>query len=88
MKTTPPWSDEQVAKLNEWQRCSRVHPFTCGGDRTDAAHKRYAAEHGGDFGQLLATPDGWVCPVCDYRQAWAHDFMLKGAPPNPFPERP
>ena len=25
---------------------------------------------------LLATSQGWVCPVCGYKQDWAHDFML------------
>jgi hypothetical protein len=25
---------------------------------------------------LMATSDGWVCPFCDYRQDWAHDFMF------------
>lgn len=25
---------------------------------------------------LIATEKGWVCPVCDYTQNWAHDFMV------------
>lgn len=25
---------------------------------------------------LVATPDGWTCPTCDYTQGWAHEFML------------
>lgn len=24
---------------------------------------------------LVATQFGWKCPVCDYRQNWAHSFM-------------
>lgn len=24
---------------------------------------------------LVATNDGWICPVCDYKQKWAHGFM-------------
>ena len=24
---------------------------------------------------LIATKDGWICPVCDYKQYWAHKFM-------------
>ncbi len=24
---------------------------------------------------LVATKDGWMCPVCDYKQYWAHEFM-------------
>lgn len=26
---------------------------------------------------LIATENGWVCPVCDYKQDWAHSFMAK-----------
>jgi hypothetical protein len=70
--TFAPWTPEQVAKLNEWQACGWVHEFTC------------ANEHGQGHETLIATPDGWVCPSCAYRQTWAHDFMLLGAPPNPL----
>ena len=24
---------------------------------------------------LIATKDGWICPVCGYTQNWAHSFM-------------
>jgi len=24
---------------------------------------------------LIATKKGWICPVCDYKQNWAHEFM-------------
>lgn len=24
---------------------------------------------------LIATKDGWICPVCNYKQNWAHRFM-------------
>lgn len=77
MKIEPPWTPEQVAALNRWQRSPTVHPFTCGGDRGDAAHTAYALEHGQDKGQLVASVNGWFCPVCAYRQTWAHDFMVK-----------
>ena len=61
-KTVPPWTDEEVAALNRWQANPRVHSFTCG---TDSAHR-----------VLVATRDGWVCRDCEYRQHWAHAFML------------
>lgn len=73
------WTDEQVAALNAYQDRGDVHPFTCGGDRFDEAHKAAQEEHGGDFGQLVATRQGWVCNACDYRQFWAHDFMFDQA---------
>ena len=76
-KIEAPWTVEQTAALNAWQRDGRVHPFTCGsGDRMDEKHRAAQALYGGDFGQLMATPNGWFCPACDYRQKWAHDFMV------------
>jgi hypothetical protein len=74
-----PWSAEQVANLNAWQKNRRFHPFTCGGQRNDAEHNAYAEAHpGADRGQLVATEQGWICPVpgCGYTQQWAHSFML------------
>ena len=42
-----PWTDEQVAALNRFQRNGRFHPFTCGsGNRHDAAHAAHAAMPG------------------------------------------
>lgn len=78
------WTDEECKKLNEYQNGDFSHPFTCGNDRMDAAHRKYQAEHGGDFGQLVATPQGWICPSCSWHQDFAHGFMFKGAMPNPF----
>jgi rubredoxin len=71
-----PFSEEQVAALNTYQRSGRSHPFTCAGTRMDDAHAAYKEQHGDpDWGLLVATPEGWLCPVCGYRQTWAHDFM-------------
>lgn len=73
--TKAPFTDEQVKNLNDFQAFGRFHPFTCGGNRSSEAHRAYAEVHGGDLGQLVATNEGWRCPVCDYRQDWAHGFM-------------
>lgn len=67
---TPPWSTDQVAQLNAWQRSDFVHPFTCD-HRSDGRH----GELYGDTGTLVATINGWICPWCSYTQNWAHDFM-------------
>lgn len=68
----PLWSDDQVARLNAFQKARVMHPFTC------------PAAHDGER-DLVATPDGWRCPSCDYTQNWAHSFMLgwplPGEPP-------
>ena len=76
---SPPWTEEQVKNLNEYQNDDRWHPFTCGGERRDELHQVYALIHKKhDYGILEATPEGWICPVCDYKQIWAHAFMAKG----------
>ena len=77
------WAPEQVEKLNAYQH-GYGHPFTCGNDRSDEAHKAYAEDVDEEAGLLIATQRGWVCPVCDYRQFWAHDFMFNGARQSPF----
>jgi len=70
-KGQAPWTDEQVAKLNEFQSCDHAHPFTCPG------------EGGCPSRNLIATNEGWVCACGDYTQDWAHEGMFLGAPPNP-----
>lgn len=81
-KIRPPWTPEQVAALNEFQRRGGMHPFTCGGD------------HAPGSPSLIAREGGWHCPQpygepCDYTQDWAHAFMADpGAwPQPPFGER-
>ncbi len=51
-----PWTDEWVRALNAHQHNGRIHPYTCG---NDSGHR-----------VLLATPAGWMCEDCDYRQDW------------------
>jgi hypothetical protein len=65
-----PWTPAQVDQLNRWQRSRQFHPFTCGGNRTDEKHLD-------GKGVLIATTAGWICPCCDYRQNWCHDFMVR-----------
>lgn len=56
-----PWSDDQVASLNAFQRAPNWHEFTCPRCRT----------------ALVATlaHTGWRCPIDDYTQNWALEFM-------------
>jgi hypothetical protein len=67
-----PFTLEQVAALNRFQQNENGHPFTCANGRDE--------KHLDGEGVLVATPEGWVCPYCDYTQDWAHDFMAK--PPS------
>lgn len=67
------WTDEQVKALNELQTGERYgHPYTCP-NRGDGKHRH----NGNDKGCLVATPDGWVCPDCDYTQDWAHESSME-----------
>jgi hypothetical protein len=62
----PPWTEEEVEALNQYQKRGLFHPFTCG--------------RGHNIGReaiLLATTNGWVCLFCDYTLDWAHRWMLK-----------
>lgn len=71
-----PWNQDQIASLNAYQKSCCMHPFTCGNNRGDQAHREYAAKQEDiDWGILTATENGWVCPVCGYTQNWAHTFM-------------
>jgi hypothetical protein len=58
-----PWTDDQAASLNAFQRSGMLHPFTC------------AAE--GCREVLAASPSWWACPEagCGYVQDWAHPGM-------------
>ena len=56
-----PFSEDQVRSLNEYQKSGVFHEFTCGTDNCREI--------------LIAEKDGWRCPVCGYRQYWAHPFM-------------
>jgi len=78
LKIDSPWNKDQIESLNIFQVNGMFHPFTCGGNRGDEAHKQYARDHNqSDWGILVATEDGWICPVCGYKQNWAHDFMAQ-----------
>jgi hypothetical protein len=66
-----PWTTEQAAALNAYQREEWWHPFTCP-----------APQHKSEV-KLVATTYGWICgeyPDCTYTQDWAWRFMLEGKP--------
>jgi hypothetical protein len=65
-----PWTDEQVANLNRWQKEGYVHEYTC-----PRAHRPYSSR------VLIARNDGWHCPSCDYTQTWAHSIAVTEGPP-------
>lgn len=83
------WTPEQVAALEARQADGMQHPYTCGGDRSDALHKAQAEEDGDDdTGILIPTVCGWICPACEYRQFWSHETGGVKAHPSKTGERP
>lgn len=69
LEPPPLWMfGDSVEARNALQKSGKVHPMTCGNNRGDEAHRKYAEEHGEDWGQLIATEEGWKCPVCEYTQ--------------------
>lgn len=59
-----PWTHRQVQALNLYQEMGYMHPYTCG----------WRDQHPEKEGILIATPSGWICPVCTYQQNWARAF--------------
>jgi len=51
----PEWMfGDSVEARNALQKSGKVHPYTCGESKCRAT--------------LLATEEGWLCPVCGYTQ--------------------
>ena len=81
-----PFTEEQVKLLNEYQSLGIMHQFTCTGqlklqqvEITEGVFKTVNEKTREDCpneGTLIATTDGWVCPCGQYKQDWAHKFML------------
>jgi hypothetical protein len=61
-----PFTPEQVASLNEYQASGIWHPFTC-------------RNRGQLHPNLVADTNGWHCTKCDFKQDWAHPFMVDGS---------
>lgn len=70
---TAPFTEIQVEKLNQQQKDSRMHPYTCGGP--EEVSKKYCERKQmlGKKGELIATVSGWICPCGKYKQHWSHD---------------
>jgi len=77
-KTQAPFTVDQVARLEAFQRERCYHPFTCA-HRGDGNHGNID----GDTGILVPTVRGWICRYCNYSQDWAFRFMTE--PPKKKP---
>lgn len=72
-KIYAPWSDRIIESANQQQWNVMNHPYTCRtGNRMDEDHRVYQRKFGGDYGQLIATKEGFKCPACSYVQSWKY----------------
>ena len=90
MRKEAPFTEEEVKAINQWQTAGKFHPFTCCGQpytltaEDVGTHTEYIGmvelhrdERCPDYGELVATTSGLVCPCGKYTQDWVHDFMAK-----------
>lgn len=77
-----PFTDDEVRKINEWQRQGKFHPFTCCSPDDIEECSRKGKEVNGEYiegstsGILVATNDGMICPCGKYTQDWVYSYML------------
>lgn len=93
-----PWTPKQVAALNRFQSYGFVHEYTCpsmhrvqcecvaanGGAPKETCPRCVGGGWKMVSRALAATPDGWLCLHCAYKQNWAHamSFMPWIGPPD------
>jgi hypothetical protein len=71
MKKEAPFTDDEVASFNEYQKCGMFHPFTC--CSYDDCNRMEQLNHG----RLIATNEGLHCPCGKMPiQIWCHDFQV------------
>ncbi len=64
MTCIAPWTDAEVASLNDYQACEVFHPYTGENSAT----------------KLIATPAGWIeHEGGEVVQSWAHPFTADGS---------
>ena len=68
--TIAPWTDAQVAMLDDRQARDDLHPYTCG----------VCSE------SLTPYSSGWRCDYChQHSQNWCHSADVEAKPPAPGP---
>ena len=63
---TPIWTEEQVRMLRERQN-GLFHPYTC------CSYNGCKRSEENNWGELIPTEYGWVCPCGKYTQNWSHE---------------
>ena len=64
-----PFTEEEIKKFNEHQKNIMYHPYTCCSTDSDGNHCERSKNN---WGILIATRDGLVCPCGKYKQDWFH----------------
>lgn len=72
-KALAPWTNEQCANIERWQRARHVHPLTC------VIHSDTP---------LLVRSTKLICPFCDYEQTWVPRGIAEQGPTDPPPSNP
>lgn len=70
-----PFSEEQIKKLNDYQKSGRFHPLTCDRKAKECEVRSDPRDFSKD-GVLIATKEGWVCPCGKYKQDWAPGAIM------------
>lgn len=66
MEKSYEFSDESIKRLNEEQNDDRFHGYTCCG------YDGCVRSEQPNWGKLIATKEGWICPCGKYKQNWYH----------------
>jgi hypothetical protein len=67
-----PWTVEQVLNLNHWQRCGRVHPYTCGRCR-DELGTHFLLDGPAGTRVRPASDEEWEQATADAKEALEKD---------------
>ena len=76
-----PFTEDQIASLNEYQKSGVFNEFTCGNDncpgkRHISYNPKYRPPEPAPTGDTLVAYElGWLCPSCNYTQNWGWKFM-------------
>ena len=69
MSHKAPFTEEEIKEFNEHQENVMYHPYTCCSTDSDGNHCERSKHN---WGILMATKDGLVCPCGKYKQDWFH----------------
>lgn len=69
MSQKSPFTEEQIDNFNRQQLSGEYHPYTCCSTDNDGNH---CDREKHNWGILIATKNGLICPCGKYTQNWFH----------------